>query len=194
MKKEIDLRKSEWCTESAVICSYLCRDYEQITTWNQLIPMTQMISDDFIGLHDGEEYCDADLIYEHNMHCVLYKDVSYVRNKVSKLVDYIKKEEAKLEVVDGHLYRLTVENLYEHKELRDALINEQIHHVSTHAYVWMEKGDGGQVWSFVDDEDKGGYVADFCNNYFQDPTPKGLIKKMYSESGWNVEPNIVFEA
>ena len=147
MKKEIDLRKNEWCTESAIICCYLDRDYEQITTWNQLIPMIQKISDDFIGLHDGEEYCDADLIYEHNMHCMLYKDVSYVRNKVNKLVDYIKKEQAK--VIDGHLYKLTVENLYEHKELRDALINEQIHHVSTHAYVWMEKGNGGPVWSFV---------------------------------------------
>ncbi len=192
MKKEIDLRKSEWCTESAIICCYLGRDYEQITTWNQLIPITQEIGDRLLGLHGGEEYCDADLIYEHNLGAVLYKDISYVRNKVSKLVDYIKKQQA--EVIDGHLYKLTVENLYEHKELRDALINEQIHHVSTHAYVWMEKGDGGQVWSFVDDKDKGGYVADFCNNYFQDPTPKGLIKKMYSESGWNVEPNIVFEA
>ena len=192
MKKEIDLRKNEWCTESAIICCYLGRDYEQITTWNQLIPMTQEIGDKLLGLHGGEEYCDADLIYEHNLGAVLYKDISYVRNKVSKLVDYIKKEEA--EVIDGHLYELTVENLYEHKELRDALVNEQIHHVSTHAYVWMEKGDGGQVWSFVDDKDKGGYVSDFCNNYFQAPTPKGLIKKMYSESGWNVEPNIVFEA
>ncbi len=192
MKKEIDLRKFDGKAESANICRYLGKDYEPISTWDQLIPITQEIGDDFIGLHDGEEYCDADLIYEHNMHCLLYKDVSYVRNKVSKLVDYIKKQQA--EVIDGHLYKLTVENLYEHEELRDALVNEQIHHVSTHAYVWMEKGDGGQVWSFVDDEDKGGYVADFCNNYFQDPTPKGLIKKIYSESGWNVEPNIVFEA
>ena len=194
MKKEIDLRKFDSKSESANICSYLCRDYEEIITWNQLIPITQEIGDRFLGLYGGESYCDADLIYEHDMHCVLHKDVSYVRNKVSKLVDYIKKEEAKLEVVHGHVYKLTVENLYEHKELRDALVNEQINHVSTHAYVWMEKGDGGQVWSFVDDEDKGGYVADFCDNYFQDPTPKGLIKKMYSESGWNVEPNIVFQA
>ena len=192
MKKEIDLRKFDGKAESANICSYLCRDYEQITTWNQLIPIAQEISDYFIGLNGGDTFCDADLIYEHDMHCVLHKDVSYVRNKVSKLVDYIKKQEAK--VVDGHLYKLTVENLYEHKELRDALVNEQIHHVSTHAYVWMEKGDGGQVWSFVNNEDKGGYVADFCNNYLEDPTPKGLIKKMYSESGCNVEPNIVFEA
>ena len=192
MKKEIDLRKFDSKSESANICSFLCRDYEEITTWNQLIPITQEIGDHFIGLHGGEEYCDADLIYEHDMHCVLHKDVSYVRNKVSKLVDYIKKQQA--EVIDGHLYKLTVENLYEHEELRDALINEQIHHVSTHAYVWMEKGDGGQVWSFVDDKDKGGYVADFSQISLSDSSPKGLIKKMYSESGWNVEPNIVFES
>ena len=192
MKKEIDLRKFEGKAESANICRYLGRDYEAITTWNQLIPMMQEIGDDFIGLDGGEEYCDADLLYEHDMNSVLYKDVHYVRNKVSKLVDYIKKQEAT--VVHGYLYRLTVENLYEHKELRDALINEQIHHVSTHAYVWMEKGDGGQVWSFMDDEDMREYVADFSQISLSDSSPKGLIKKMYSESGLNVEPNIVFEA
>jgi hypothetical protein len=116
MKKEIDLRKFDSKSESANICRYLGRDYEAITTWNQLIPMMQEIGDDFIGLDGGDTFCDADLMWEHDMHCVLHKDVSYVRNKVSKLVDYIKKQEAT--VVHGSLYRLTVENLYKHKELK----------------------------------------------------------------------------
>ena len=192
MKKEIDLRKFDSKSESANICSYLCRNYEEIITWNQLIPITQEIGDKFLGLHSGEAYCDADLLYEHDMHCVLHKDVSYVRNKVSKLVDYIKKEEA--EVIDGHLYKLTVENLYEHKELRDALVNEQIHHVSTHAYVWMEKGDGGQVWSFFYDKETDSYKADFEGNYFESDTCIDLIEKMYDEAGYPVEVKIVFQA
>ncbi len=126
------------------------------------------------------------------MHCVLHKDVSYVRNKVSKLVDYIKKQQAK--VIDGHLYKLTVENLYEHKMLRNAFDNEQIHHLFDDAYVWMEKGDGGQVWSFIYEEKSHMFIADFCNNYFEAENYIDLIEKMYSEAGWNVEPNIIFEA
>lgn len=193
MKKEIDLRKFDGKSESANICRYLGRDYEAITTWNQLIPMMQEIGDDFIGLDGGEEYCDADLLYEHDMHCVLHKDVSYVRNKVSKLVDYIKKQEAT--VVHGCLYRLTVENLYKHKELRDALVDEQIHHVLNDAYVWIvDAGAGGQVFSFVDAKDGYGFAADFCNEDVLAINEKEMITELYKKSGQNVEPNIVFEA
>ena len=38
------------------------------------------------------------------------------------------------------------------------------------------------------------FIADFCNNYFEAENYIDLIEKMYSEAGWNVEPNIVFEA
>lgn len=193
MKKAIDLRKNEWCTESAIICSYLGRDYEQITTWNQLIPITQEIGDKLLGLHGGEEYCDSDLIYEHNLGAVLYKDVSYVRNKVSRLVDYIKKQEAT--VVHGCLYRLTVENLYKHKELRDALADEQIHHILNDAYVWIvDAGAGGQVFSFVDAKDGYGFAADFCNEDVLAINEKEMITELYKKSGQNVEPKIVFQA
>ena len=190
MKKEIDLRKFDSKSESANICMYLGRDYEAITTWNQLIPMMQEIGDDFIGLDGGEEYCDADLLYEHDMNSVLYKDVHYVRNKVSKLVDYIKKHKRK--VVEGHLYKLTVQNLYEHKKLRNAFDNDQIHHLFDDAYVWIDKYEQ-QVWSFIYEEKSHMFIADFCNNYFEAENYIDLIEKMYSEAGWNVEPNIVFE-
>ena len=196
MKKAIDLRKKEMCSgkeESTNICRYLGREYEAITTWDQLIPITQEIGDDFIGLHGGEEYCDADLIYEHNLGAVLYKDVSYVRNKVSKLVDHIKKQKAT--AVDGCLYRLTVENLYEHKELRDALVNEQIHHIFNNAYVWIvDAGAGGQVFSFVDAKDGYGFAADFCNEDVLAINEKEMITALYKKSGQNVEPKIIFQA
>jgi len=193
MKKEIDLRKFDSKSESANICSYLGRDYEEITTWNQLIPMMQEIGDDFIGLDGGDTFCDADLMWEHDMHCVLHKDVSYVRNKVSKLVDYIKKQEAT--VVHGSLYRLTVENLYKHKELRDALVDEQIHHVLNDAYVWIVYvGAGGQVFSFVDAKDGYGFAADFCNEDVLAINEKEMITELYKKSGQNVEPKIVFQA
>lgn len=193
MKEEIDLRKFDSKSESANICRYLGRDYEAITTWNQLIPMMQEIGDDFIGLDGGDTFCDADLMWEHDMHCVLHKDVSYVRNKVSKLVDYIKKQEAT--VVHGSLYRLTVENLYKHKELRDALVDEQIHHVLNDAYVWIVYvGAGGQVFSFVDAKDGYGFAADFCNEDVLAINEKEMITELYKKSGQNVEPKIVFQA
>ena len=193
MKKEIDLRKFDSKSESANICSYLCRDYKEITTWNQLIPITQEIGDKLLGLHGGEEYCDSDLIYEHNLGAVLYEDVSHVRNKVSKLVDYIKKQEAT--VVHGSLYRLTIENLYKHKELRDALVDEQIHHVLNDAYVWIvDAGAGGQVFSFVDAKDGYGFAADFCNEDVLAINEKEMITELYKKSGQNVEPKIVFQA
>ena len=191
MKKEIDLRKFDSKSESANICSYLCRVYEEITTWNQLIPITQEIGDKLLGLHGGEEYCDSDLIYEHNLGAVLYKDVSYVRNKVSRLVDYIKKQEAT--VVHGCLYRLTVENLYKHKMLRNAFDNEQIHHLCTDSYVWIDK-DEQQVWSFFYNEETDSYKADFEGNYFEADTCIDLIEKMYDEAGYPVNVEAVFQA
>ncbi len=191
MKKEIDLRKFDGKAESANICRYLGRDYEPISKWNQLIPMMQEIGDDFIGLDGGDTFCDADLIYEHNMHCLLHKDVHYVRNKVSDLVDYISKHKRK--VVEGHLYKLTVENLYEHEKLRNAFDNDQIHHLCTDSYVWIDK-DELQVWSFTYEEKSHMFIADFCNNYFEAENYIDLIGKMYSEAGWNVEPKIIFEA
>lgn len=191
MKKEIDLRKFDGKAESANICRYLGRDYEPISTWDQLIPMMQEIGDDFIGLDGGDTFCDADLMYEYDMNSVLYKDVHYVRNKVSKLVDYINKHKRK--VVEGHLYKLTVENLYEHKKLRNAFDNNQIHHLFDDAYVWIDK-DEQQVWSFIYEEKSHMFIADFCNNYFEAENYIDLIEKMYSEAGWNVKPNIVFEA
>jgi len=191
MKKAIDLRKFDSKSESANICSYLCRDYEEITTWNQLIPITQEIGDEFLGLHSGEEYCDADLLYEHDMHCVLHKDVSYVRNKVSRLVDYIKSQKAT--VVHGCIYSLTVENLYKHKMLRNAFDNEQIHHLCTDSYVWIDK-DEQQVWSFFYNEETDSYKADFEGNYFETDTCIDLIEKMYDEAGYPVNVKAVFQA
>tara|TARA_R110001632_G_scaffold48685_7_gene122553 strand:+ start:575 stop:1165 length:591 start_codon:yes stop_codon:yes gene_type:complete len=196
MKKAIDLTKKEMCSgkaESTNICSYLCRDYEEITTWNQLIPITQEIGDEFLGLHSGEEYYEADLLYEQDMICVLHKDVSYVRNKVSRLVDYIKEQKAT--VVHGCLYRLTVENLYRYEELRDALADEQIHHISNDAYVWIvDPGAGGRVFSFVDAKDGYGFAADFCNEDVLAINEKEMITELYKKSGQNVEPKIVFQA
>lgn len=191
MKKQIDLRKFDGKAESTNICRYLGRDYEPISTWDQLIPMMQEIGDDFIGLDGGDTFCDADLMYEYDMNSVLYKDVHYVRNKVSKLVDYINKHKRK--VVEGHLYKLTVENLYEHKKLRNAFDNDQIHHLFDDAYVWIDK-DEQQVWSFFYDKETFSYKADFCNNYFEAEEIEELIEKMYDEAGYPVEVKIVFEA
>jgi hypothetical protein len=191
MKKEIDLRKFDGKAESANICRYLGRDYEPISTWDQLIPMMQEIGDDFIGLDGGDTFCDADLIYDHNMHCLLYKDVHYVRNKVSKLVDYINKHKRK--VVEGNLYKLTVGNLYVYDKLRDALADDMIHHVVDGAYVWIDK-DEQQVWSFIYEEKSHMFIADFCNNYFEADEIEELIEKMYDEAGYPVEVKIVFEA
>lgn len=191
MKKQIDLRKFDGKAESANICRYLGRDYEAISTWDQLIPMMQEIGDDFIGLDGGDTFCDADLMYEHDMNSVLYKDVHYVRNKVSKLVDYINKHKRK--VVEGHLYKLTVENLYKHEMLRNAFDSDQIHYLFDDAYVWIDK-DEQQVWSFIYDKETFLYKADFCNNHFASENYIDLIEKMYSETGYPVEVKIVFQA
>jgi hypothetical protein len=102
--------------------------------------------------------------------------------------------------VHGCLYRLTVENLYNHKELRDALANEQIHHILNDAYVWIEDGGEGQVFSFVDDiwTEGGkvvkGYSADFCNEFIKARRKLEMITKLYDCAGDNVEPKIVFES
>ena len=189
MKKQIDLRKR--CAESDKICAYFKIGYRPIDDWNELMPIVQLVADEILGLHDGS-YCDADILCEHGFVNLLYKDVTYVRNIVCNTIDWLHKQNRT--VVHGCLYRLTVKNLYEHKELRDALVNEQIHHVSTHAYVWMEKGDGGQVWSFFYDKETDSYKADFEGNYFESDTCIDLIEKMYDEAGYPVEVKIVFQA
>jgi hypothetical protein len=98
--------------------------------------------------------------------------------------------------VHGCLYRLTVENLYEHKDLRDALENEQIHHAVDGAYVWISDDGDGQVFSFVDDiwfEQRivKGYSADFCNEFIKARTKVEMITKLYECDGDNVKPKIV---
>ena len=110
-----------------------------------------------------------------------------------QLVDYIKKQEAT--VVHGCLYRLTVENLYKHKELRDALVNEQIHHRLNDAYVWIaDAGDGSRVFSFVDAKGDGyGFAADFRNEDVLAINEKEMITELYKKSGQNVEPKMVFQ-
>jgi hypothetical protein len=201
MKKQIDLRKR--CAESDKICAYMKIGYRAIDDWNELMPVVQKVADDILGLHDGS-YCDADTLYEHNFVNLLYKDVTYVRNIVCNTIDWLLKQS--ITEVHGCLYRLTVENLYNHKELRDALANEQIHHVVDGAYVWIVDGGEGQVFSFVDDtwteggSVVNGYSADswsyftFCNEFIKARTKIEMITKLYDCAGDNVEPKIVFES
>jgi hypothetical protein len=195
MKKQIDLRKR--CAESDKICAYMKIGYRAIDDWNELMPVVQKVADDILGLHDGS-YCDADTLYEHNFVNLLYKDVPYVRNIVCNTIDWLHKQTRT--VVHGCLYKLTVKNIHDHTELRDALAFKQIHHVVDGAYVWIVDGGEGQVFSFVDDvwtEGRGvviGYSADFCNEFIKARTILEMITKLYDCAGDNVEPKIVFES
>ena len=190
MEKQIDLRKR--CVESDKICAYFKIGYRPIDDWNELMPVVQKIADDILGLHDGS-YCDADILYEYNFVGLLYRDIKYVRSITCTAIDWLSKHNRT--VVHGCLYRLTVENLYEHKELRDALVDEQIHHVLNDAYVWIvDAGAGGQVFSFVDAKDGYGFAADFCNEDVCAINEKEMITELYKKSGQNVEPKIVFQA
>jgi hypothetical protein len=189
MKKQIDLRKR--CAESDKICAYMKIGYRAIDDWNELMPVVQKVADDILGLHDGS-YCDADTLYEHNFVNLLYKDVTYVRNIVCKTIDWLLKQS--ITEVHGCLYRLTVENLYNHKELMDALANFRIHHILNDAYVWIEDGEAGQVFSFVDAKDGYGFAADFSTEYVCAINEKEMITELYKKSGQNVEPKIVFES
>jgi hypothetical protein len=188
MKEEIDLRKR--CAESDKICAYMKIGYRPINDWNELIPIVQKVADDILGIDDGS-YCDADIMWEHGFVDVVHRDVTYVRNIVCKTIDWLSKHNRT--VVHGCLYRLTVENLYEHKELRDALVDEQIHHVLNDAYVWIvDAGAGGQVFSFVDAKDGYGFAADCCNEDVLAINVKEMITELYKKSGQNVEPKIIF--
>jgi hypothetical protein len=186
----IDLRKR--CAESDKICAYMKIGYRAIDDWNELMPVVQKVADDILGLHDGS-YCDADTLYEHNFVNLLYKDVAYVRNIVCKTIDWLLKQS--ITEVHGCLYRLTVENLYNHKELMDALANEQIHHILNDAYVWIE--DGGELvkcshllmlkMAMVLPQTF--HTEDVCAI-----NEKEMITELYKKSGQNVEPKIVFES
>ena len=185
----IDLRKR--CAESDKICAYMKIGYRPINDWNELIPIVQKVADDILGIDDGS-YCDADIMWEHGFVEVVHRDVTHVRNIVCKTIDWLLKQS--ITEVHGCLYRLTVENLYNHKELRDALANEQIHHILNDAYVWIEDGGAGQVFSFVDAKDGYGFAADFCNEDVCAINEKEMITELYKKSGQNVEPKIILES
>ena len=197
MKNQIDLRKK--CAESDMICAYMKIGYRPIDDWNELMPVVQKVADDILGLHDGS-YCDADTLYEHDFVNLLYKDVPYVRNIVCNTIDWLYKQNRT--VVHGRLYKLTVKNLYDYRELRDALADDEVHHVVDGAYVWIVDVDGvdSQVFSFIDDiwVDEGsvvnGYSADFCNECIKARTKLEMITKLYDCAGDNVEPKIIFES
>lgn len=181
MRKEIDLRKFDGKAESTNICRYLGRDYETISTWDQLIPMMQKIGDDFIGLDGGDTFCDADLMYEHDMHCLLHKDVHYVRNKVSELVDYINKQMGR--EASGTLYRLTLENLYDFKDLKEAFHGGQLIDIRLNTLVWM---DGTVVWCIrdVSAANKGqDFSAEMNGDTYYAGSIDEIIIKLYAECG-----------
>ena len=194
MKNQIDLRKN--FAESDKICAYMKIGYRAIEDWNELMPVVQKVADDILGLHDGS-YCDADTLYEHDFVNLLYKDVPYVRNIVCNTIDWIGKQ--KRTEVHGCLYRLTVKNLHEHKELRDALADDMIHHAVDDAYVWIaDGGEGKMVFSFVEDvwvKNNGnvvnGYSAESCNEIIKEISILDMIKELYEYAGEKVEPKVV---
>jgi hypothetical protein len=193
MKKKIDLRKI--CAESDMICAYMKIGYRPIDDWNELMPIVQLVADEILGLHDGS-YCDADTLYEHGFVNLLYKDVPYVRNIVCKTIDWLRNQNRT--VVHGCLYQLTVENLCKHKELRDALANDQIHHAVDDAYVWIsDGGESPMVFSFVKDvwvsngNVVNGYSADFCNEIIKEISILEMIRELYEYAGEKVEPKVV---
>jgi len=196
MKKQIDLRKR--CAESDKICAYFKIGYRPIDDWNELMPIVQLVADEILGLHDGS-YCDADTLveYEHGFVNLLYKDVTYVRNIVCNTIDWIGKQ--KRTEVHGCLYKLTVKNLYKHKELRDALADDMIRDVVDGAYVWIaDGGESPMVFSFLEGEwvnNHGnvvnGYSTISCNEPVKEMSILDMIKELYEYEGEKVEPKVV---
>jgi len=121
-------------------------DYE----FDDILLVARQLTDDLDIIHGCPGEANTDMLFEHGFCDLLREDnpceMLYPISKAIKAIQKLSGREA-----SGTLYRLTLENLYKHKELLKAFNADQINDIRPDTLVWM---DGRYVWSIRDISNK----------------------------------------
>ena len=117
-------------------------DYE----FDDILLVARQLTDDLDIIRGDAGEANTDMLFEHGFCDILRQDnpceMLYPISKAIKAIQKLSGREA-----SGSLYRLTLENLYEYKELSEAFHADQIIDRRPDTLVWM---DGKYVWSIRD--------------------------------------------
>lgn len=121
-------------------------DYE----FDDILLVARQLTDDLDIIHGCPGEANTDMLFEHGFCDLLREDnpceMLYPISRAIKAIQKLSGREA-----SGTLYRLTLENLYKHKELLKAFNADQINDIRPDTLVWM---DGRYVWSIRDISNK----------------------------------------
>ena len=146
--------------------------------FDDILLVARQLTDD-LSYHIADEgEANTDMLFEYGFCDILREEypceMLYPISRAIKAIQKLSGREA-----SGTLYRLTLETLYEYKELSEAFHAEQINDIRPDTLVWM---DGRYVWSIRDISNKidglqFSAMSDI-SEYYADSL-EGMIIKLY---------------
>lgn len=155
--------------------------------WNDVLRITNKLHSDFKKIYNDESEANIDMLYEHGFSYIISQDdPKQMLYAINGAIKSIKKQMGR--VSSGTLYRLTLENLYDFKELKEAFHGGQMIDIRPNTLVWM---DGTVVWCIRDisdahatDYNKGQeFSAEMNGDTYYAGSIDEIIIKLYAECG-----------
>ncbi len=149
--------------------------------WNDVLRIANKIHSDLVKMHDDESEANLDMLFEHGFTDMLSQDdpkqMLYAINGAIKSINRQMGREA-----SGTLYRLTLESLYDFKELKEAFHGGQLIDIRPNTLVWM---DGTVVWCIRDISDAQAqeFSAEMNGDTHYAGSIDEIIIKLYAECG-----------
>lgn len=150
--------------------------------WNDVLRITNKIHSDLVKIHVDEGEANLDMLYEHGFSDMLSQDepqqMLYSINGAIKSINKHKGREA-----SGTLYRLTLNTLYDFKELKEAFHGGQLIDIRPNTLVWM---DGTVVWCIRDISAANNgqeFSAEMNGDTYYAGSIDEIIIKLYAECG-----------
>ena len=155
--------------------------------WNDVLRITNKIHSDLVKMHDDSSEADLDMTYNHGfIDMISQDDPKQMLYSINHAIKSIKKQMGR--VASGTLYRLTFENLYDFKELKEAFHGGQLIDIRPNTLVWM---DGTVVWCIRDISDAHAtdynngqeFSAEITGDTYYAGSIDEIIIKLYAEYG-----------
>lgn len=152
--------------------------------WNDVLRITNKLHSDLVKIHADESDANTDMLFVHGFCDLLRQDnpceMLYPISRAIKAIQKLSGREA-----SGTLYRLTLETLYDFKELKEAFHGGQLIDIRPNTLVWM---DGTVVWCIRDisaaTANKGQeFSAEMNGDTYYAGSIDEIIIKLYAECG-----------
>ena len=166
------------------VARYMNKEYmpPEEYDWNEVLGVTNKIHSDLVKIHDDVSEANLDMLFEHGFSYMLSQDdpkqMLYAINGAIKSINKQMGREA-----SGTLYRLTLETLYDFKELKEAFHGGQLIDIRPNTLVWM---DGTVVWCIRDISAANNgqeFSAEMNGDTYYASSIDEIIIKLYAECG-----------